>query len=431
MKMIITPHALGGTIQVPSSKSIGHRDLICAALASGQSYVENISLSQDIDATCGILRSFGASIEEIPSQLNGRTAYKIQGSLQKTEQRITADCCESGSTLRFLIPVGLVGSHSVTFTGRGHLPERPLDPYFDLFREQRIAFQQKVEEKSLPLTVQGTLRPGTYTLPGNISSQFFTGLLLALPLLDGDSVLISTTPLESVSYVTMTIDCMANHGVHVYYDGTDTFRIPGNQQYRAGRYIIEGDYSQAAFWLSAGMLSKKDIVCTGLRPRSSQGDMAIVSILRAMGGDISSSGETLTAHPSALRGRTIDVEDCPDLVPALAVAASCSKGTTRIVHAARVRLKECDRLHAMAVELNKLGADIQEEPEGLLIHGVPALHGGVVNAWNDHRIAMALAIVTQRCHDSVTIEGAESVRKSYPEFWKDFVAMGGLCRQEG
>jgi 3-phosphoshikimate 1-carboxyvinyltransferase len=405
--------------------------LICAALAPEQSYVENISPSQDIDATCGILRSLGATIEEIQSRLPGRTAYKIQGSLQQTGQRITADCCESGSTLRFLIPVGLIGRNIVTFTGQGRLADRPLEPYFDLFREQGIAFQQGTEGKSLPLTVQGTLRPGTYTLPGNVSSQFFTGLLLALPLLDGDSVLISTTPLESVSYVTMTIACMANHGVHVYSDSKGTFRIPGNQQYRAGRYVIEGDYSQAAFWLSAGLLSKTAIVCTGLRPRSSQGDMAIVSILRAMGGELSSGGATLTAHPSVLTGRTIDVEDCPDLVPALAVVASCSNGTTHIVHAARVRFKECDRLHAMAVELNKLGADIHEEPEGLLIHGVQALHGGIVSAWNDHRIAMALAIATQRCHDTVTIEGAESVRKSYPEFWKDFAEMGGICKQEG
>jgi 3-phosphoshikimate 1-carboxyvinyltransferase len=431
MNVIITPHSLGGMIDVPSSKSMGHRDLICAALAQGQSYVDNISPSQDIDATCSILRTLGILVENVHSHQIGRVAYRIQGGLQQIETPIVADCGESGSTLRFLIPLCVLSGNTVTFIGRGRLADRPLNPYFDLFRKQGIHFEVGTEGKCLPLTVHGSLQPGMYELPGNVSSQFFTGLLLALPLLSGDSTLISTTSLESKSYIDMTIACMERHGVHINSDDRGRFFIPGNQHYHADHYNIEGDYSQAAFWLSAGILSQKPVMCKGLRPRSSQGDMAIISILRQMGGHLSKEGASLSAQPSTLAGRTINVEDCPDLTPILTVLAACSKGMTHIVQAGRVRLKECDRLHAMTVELNKIGADVQEEPEGLIVYGVDTLRGGTVSAWNDHRIAMALAIASQRCSDNLTIEGAECVGKSYPEFWKDFARVGGVFRQEG
>lgn len=428
MDICITPQALGGTVSVPSSKSIGHRDLICAALAAGESIVENISVSQDIEATCRVLRAMGAVIEEIPSAYAGRAAYRVQGGLQPQQRPITADCGESGSTLRFLIPVGMLHAQTVTFTGQGKLPKRPLDPYYQIFADHQIAYTWT--DGGLPLTIQGQLRPGRYALAGNVSSQFFTGLLLTLPLLDGDSVLESTTTLESLSYVTMTLDCMARHGVHVQWDGKNTFRIPGNQAYRAGAYTVEGDYSQAAFWLSAGLLGNP-MTCTGLRQHSSQGDEAIVSILRAMKGSITYGKEGVQARPGQTTGTTIDVEDCPDLVPVLTVVASCSKGVTHITHAARVRLKECDRLHAMAAELNKIGAHIEEEPDGLLIHGVDGFTGGTVDGWNDHRVAMALAVASQRCRTPLTITGASCVRKSYPTFWEDFASLGGQYEQKG
>lgn len=428
MNICITPKALSGTVSVPSSKSIGHRDLICAALAAGESVVDNISVSQDIEATCRVLQAFGANIEEIPSTYPGRTAYRVQGGLRQQKKAVTADCCESGSTLRFLIPVGLLHDQTVTFVGQGKLPKRPLDPYYQIFADHQIAYT--LTDGGLPMTVQGRLQPGHYALAGNVSSQFFTGLLLTLPLLDGDSVLESTTTLESLSYVTMTLDCMARHGVQVQWDGKNTFHIPGNQSYRSGAYTVEGDYSQAAFWLSAGLLGNP-ITCTGLRQHSSQGDEAIVSILQDMGGAVSYTKTGAQAVPSNLVGRTIDVEDCPDLVPVLTVVASCSNGVTHITHAARVRLKECDRLHAMAVELNKIGARIEEEPEGLVIHGVSGFTGGTVDGWNDHRVAMALAVASQRCQQPLTITGAACVRKSYPAFWEDFASLGGQCEQKG
>ncbi|WP_301859583.1 3-phosphoshikimate 1-carboxyvinyltransferase [uncultured Megasphaera sp.] len=426
MNVVITPHTLQGTVEAPSSKSIGHRDLICAALADGESVVDNISPSQDIEATCQILQAFGADIQEIPSSHPGRAAYCVRGGLKRQDQPLSVNANESGSTLRFLIPVGILSGNTVTFHGQGRLAKRPLAPYYTIFDEKHIAYT--TTDGALPLTVHGTLRPGRYALAGDVSSQFFTGLLMTLPLLSGDSHLQSTTPLESASYVNMTIDCLTQHGIQIDKDWNGSYHIPGNQQYRNGEYVVEGDYSQAAFWLSAGTLGKA-ICCTGLRPHSSQGDEVIVSIIRQMGGQIEGKTE-LTACPSLLEGRVIDVEDCPDLVPVLTVLATCSKGITRIINAGRVRLKECDRLHAIATELNKLGADVEEEPEGLIIHGVSGLTGGRVSGWNDHRIAMALAVASQRCSGTLVIEGAECVRKSYPEFWQDFASLGGIYRQE-
>ncbi len=426
MNAVITPKTLQGTVQAPSSKSMGHRELICAALAEGKSVVDNISVSQDIEATCRILQALGADMEEIPSQYAGRVAYRVRGGLKRHQSPIAVDACESGSTLRFLIPLAILSGNTVTFSGQGRLAKRPLDPYYAIFKEKHIPYE--TTEGALPLTVHGKFFPGRYMMPGDVSSQFFTGLLMTLPLLDGDSLLQSTTPLESASYVDMTIDCLRRYGICIDKEWKGSYHIRGNQRYRSGNYIVEGDYSQAAFWLAAGTLGKA-VCCAGLRPDSLQGDKEIVSIIRSMGGQIEGKTE-LTACPSDLHGRVINVEDCPDLVPALTVLAACSQGITRIIHAGRLRLKECDRLHAMAAELNKIGADIEEEPEGLIIHGVPALTGGSVSSWNDHRVAMALAVASQRCGSELIIEGAECVCKSYPTFWQDFSALGGVYRQE-
>lgn len=373
MNVTIKPQALQGTVEAPSSKSIGHRDLICAALADGESLVDNISLSQDIEATCHILNALGAEITPVPSVHPGRSAYRVKGGLQQQSGTLAVDANESGSTLRFLVPVAMVSGNRCTFSGRGRLAKRPLTPYYQLFDEKGLAYD--TTDGGLPLTVEGRFTAGTYALRGDVSSQFFTGLLMTLPLLDGDSHLRSTTPLESASYVDMTIDCLSQHGVVIDKEWDGSYRVAGNQSYQPGTYTVEGDYSQAAFWLSAGTLGRA-VCCTGLRQNSSQGDEVIVSLIRDMGGQIEGKTE-LTACPSDLVGRVIDVKDCPDLVPVLTVLASCAKGITRIVHAGRVRLKECDRLHAMATELNKIGGDVEEEAEGLIIHGVDGFTGGL------------------------------------------------------
>ncbi len=414
MNITITPGALSGSLRVPSSKSMTHRELIAAALADGESVVHGVTPSQDIEATVRILSLMGAKF--ISEEAEGGLTFHVSGGLSKQDSLLEADAGESGSTLRFSIPLGLISGNEVRYEGHGKLPARPLTPYYGIFDEKQISYDN---DKGLPLTVKGALTGGVYELPGDVSSQFFTGLLFALPLAQEDSTLRSTTTLESKSYVDMTLDTLARHGITIHEKTPELYEIPGGQSYRNGIFSVEGDYSQAAFWLVAGIVGG-EISLTGLSATSKQGDKAILEILQEMGGHISEDGGTITAKKSDTHGTIIDAEDCPDLVPVLAALASVSRGRTEIIHAARVRLKECDRLHAMAVELTKLGARIEEKPDGLVIDGVENLTGGTVSSWNDHRIAMALAAISPKCTGDLTIEGAESVRKSYPGFWEDF-----------
>lgn len=426
MNLVLTPKKLSGTLVVPSSKSAGHRDLICAALADGKSLVKNITPSEDLEATCRVLQKFGATVETVAHE-DGRRTVAVTGGLSSQTSPLKVDCGESGSTVRFLIPVGLLTGREITYTGRGRLPERPLDPFLKIFDEKHIDY--KKGNQSLPLTISGQLKGGTYELPGNVSSQFFTGLLMTLPLLRDDSVIRSTTVVESENYINITLDCLRRHGIYVEKERDGLYLIRGRQAYRKGEYTVEGDFSQAAFWLVGGIIGQP-LELTGLSGNSTQGDREIVSFIESMRGRIEQSGSVLRAVPSRTTGLTIDVKDCPDLVPALAVLGTFSQGITRIVNGARVRLKECDRLHAMAEVLNALGGKVQETKDGLIIEGVSSLTGGRVQAWNDHRIAMALAMASQRCTGKLTIEGAECVRKSYPSFWQDFAHMGGIAVEE-
>lgn len=419
MDITIEPKPLEGTLRIPSSKSMTHRELIAAALAEGETKVTGVTWSQDIEATVRILSLFGAEIAKEETE-EGITVT-IDGGLKKRKEILTADAGESGSTLRFLIPLGLLSGNHVIYTGRGRLSERPLTPYYEIFDEKRISYQTK---GGLPLEVEGNLPAGLYELPGNVSSQFFTGLLFALPLAAGDSLLRSTTALESESYVEMTLDTLARHGITIYKKASGLYEIPGGQHYKAGTFAVEGDYSQAAFWLVSGLAGGK-MTLTGLSDTSLQGDQGILQILESMGGSIS-KGENIIAETSATHGTVMDAENVPDLVPAVAALAAVSEGRTEIIHGERVRLKECDRLHAMAAELNKLGADVTERPDGLMIEGKKSLRGGKVSSWNDHRIAMALAAITPKLEGPLTIEGAESVKKSYPGFWEDFKKAGGI-----
>lgn len=418
MDITIEPKPLTGTLRIPSSKSMTHRELIAAALADGETKVTGVTWSQDIEATVRILSLFGAEIGK--EEREDGLALTIDGGLRKQQEILTADAGESGSTLRFLIPLGLLSKNHVIYTGRGRLSERPLTPYYEIFDEKHISYKT---EGGLPLEVEGKLPAGLYELPGNVSSQFFTGLLFALPLAEGDSVLKSTTKLESESYVEMTLDTLSRHGITIHKKASGLYEIPGGQHYKTGHFPVEGDYSQAAFWLVSGLAGGK-MTLTGLSETSLQGDQAILSILESMGGSISKDGNII-AETSKTRGTIMDAENVPDLVPAIAALASVSEGRTEIIHGERVRLKECDRLHAMAVELSKLGADIKEKPDGLIIEGKKSLRGGTVSSWNDHRIAMALAAISPKIEGNLTIEGAESVKKSYPRFWDDFKKAGG------
>ncbi len=415
MDIRIEPAPLFGRVRVPSSKSVTHRELIASALAEGETILEGVTVSEDIEATIRILGQLGAVIGPAG---NGRLS--IRGGLKQSVVPLSCDAGESGSTLRFLIPLGLLSGNAVTWTGRGRLSQRPLTPYYGLFREKNISF---ATSGGLPLMVEGKLESGAYGLPGDVSSQFFTGLLFALPLLDGDSLLKSTTPLESKSYVDLTVDALRRHGITVF-EKEDAYEVPGGQSYRAGHFSVEGDASQAAFWLAAGICGGS-VTCEGLSSDSRQGDRVIISLLQKMGASVTAEKEGVTASKSETKGIVIDAADCPDLVPVLAVLAAVSEGRTEIIRAGRVRLKECDRLHAMKEELTRLGAEVKEKPDGLVIDGKKELRGGTVSSWNDHRIAMALASVSSKCTGPLIIQGAEAVRKSYPSFWEEFRRLGG------
>ena len=428
----IIPATLQGAVQVPSSKSMGHRNIICAGLSGGVSTVDNITLSADITATNNCLQALGVEILNLPSRFAGRQAFSYRTRLPLKITQPVWDCGESGSTLRFFIPVAATLG-GVTFVGHGKLGSRPLDPYYRIFEEQNLAYTTG-PAGHLPLTVQGQLRPGNFVLRGDVSSQFVSGLLFALPLLSEDSLIKVLPPVESASYIGLTLAALRRFGIKIEERPDYTYLVPGNQQYRspAGRILVEGDWSQAAFWLAAGTISGQ-VICQGLDRDSLQGDKVIAELITRLGGQLSwdDAHQELTAVPATTRGGLIDAADCPDLVPILSVIAAVSAGTTRIIHAERLRLKECDRLAAMAAELGKLGARIKEQPDGLLIEGRPeGLDGGVtVAAWNDHRVAMSLAIAAAKCRQPVLIQGSDSVKKSYPHFWQDLAAVGGKVEQ--
>lgn len=412
----ISPGQLNGEITIPSSKSTCHRALICAGLSDGISNIGNVLYSQDIEATSLAMKSLGVNI------IADKDSIEVTGTEELDVKSPIINCFESGSTLRFLIPIAATLGKKVTFDGKGKLVERPLDPYYKIFDVQGIDYENN--DGKLPLTINGKLTPGDYKIKGDISSQFISGLLFALPTLNGDSRIIVTTELESKPYVDLTIDMLKKFSVHIENRDYKEFTIKGNQKYAASDYKVEGDFSQAAFWLVAGTLGA-NVCCAGLDMESLQGDKSILEIIENMGGEILKEDNKIKALSRKTKGIVIDASQCPDLVPVLTVLASLSEGTTEIINAARLRIKESDRLSAISSELNKLGADITEKEDGLLIEGKNSLKGGIVNSWNDHRIAMSMAIASLKCDEPVIIQDAECVKKSYPHFWRHFCELGG------
>ena len=426
MKIKIKPSTLNGTIEIPPSKSYSHRAVIAAALAESKdnrkSKIDNLKFSVDITATTDIMENWGAKINREESSL------EIVGNSGKVVPRDKyVQCNESGSTIRFLIPIGITNENELIFDGKGKLVDRPLDSYYRIFDEQEIFY--KNENGKLPLEVKGKLKAGNYEIDGNISSQFITGLLYALPLLDGDSKLIINKNLESKGYIDLTMEILKLAGIKIKNNDYKSFEIKGNQKYKPFDYTVEGDYSQVAFWIVAGIISANrdnEIKCLHVNKNSLQGDREIIEIVERMGAKLEIFYDYLIVKPSKTKGTVIDISQCPDIAPILTVLGALSEGETRIINGERLRIKESDRITSIKTELNKLGANVNEEGDSLIIQGVEKFNGGVtVNAWNDHRIAMSLAIASSRCEKEIILEEAESVRKSYPHFWDDFVKMGG------
>ena len=417
----IYPSKLKGEVKIPPSKSMAHRAIICAALSDGLCIIENIDYSDDIIATIDAMNSLGAKIVKHKDYIEVIGAY---GSDEKPQETRIIDCNESGSTLRFLVPISLLFKGSSKFIGRGNLGKRPLTTYYNIFERQGIEYSY--EEGNLNLVINGELNPGTFEVEGNVSSQFITGLLFTLPLLKEDSKIIITTEMESKGYIDLTLKAMSDFGVEIINNNYREFIIKGNQKYKARNYRVEGDYSQAAFFLCADSLGN-EVLCKDLDLNSLQGDKEVIDILERMNvifnaNDIGVKGTT----NGELASTVIDGSQCPDIIPVLTSVAALTKGTTEIINAGRLRIKECDRLAAVTSELNKLGAKIIEKEDGLVVTGVEKLQGGV-EVWShkDHRIAMTLAIASTRCEEPIVIKDYECIAKSYPNFFEDFKALGG------
>lgn len=384
---------LTGTLQIPPSKSVSHRALICSFLA-GAGSVSPIIDSNDMLATRGALAAL-------------------------REGRATANCIESGSTMRFMIPVAAALGLDITFVGEGSLTARTVDEYLTLLPAHGVSVES---DGYLPMHICGRLQHGEYKIAGDVSSQYITGLLLALPLLDGDSQIILTTRLQSKPYVDMTISVMSQYGVHI--DETEYgYYVRGNQKYSVIDYEVESDWSQAAFFLAAGIIGG-DVTLTGTNMQSSQGDRVIVDILRRFGGDIRVTDGGIRAVKSRLTGITIDASDTPDLVPVLAVVAAHAAGETVITGAERLRYKESDRLLSVCDNLTRMGVRVTARDDGMTILG-GCLRGAALDGYNDHRVLMSFAVAALDCDGDVTITDAESINKSYPAFFDDYNSLGG------
>ena len=413
---IKSSRTVGGNIAAPPSKSMAHRAVLCAALAKGTSHLHHLAFSKDISATLGAAGRLCARVT------TGENDAVVEGLGRFLPVDAPVDCCESGSTLRFLIPLASLTGQEVTFTGRGRLMERPQSVYKTLYQQQGRRFEQGADR----LTVEGALTPGEYELAGNVSSQFISGLLFALPLLDGDSTLHLIPPVESRSYIDMTRAVQAAFGVTSRWLDGNTLALPGRQHYHPCDHAVEGDYSQAAFPAVLGAVCG-GVTVTGLSPDTLQGDAVILDILHRCGAQFTREGDSVTFAKAPLHGVDIDLADCPDLGPVLMVLGLLCEGTTVIRNAERLRLKESDRIAAMEAELRACGGVLESEGGTITVHGCAEhLHApeGILHGHNDHRVVMSLAVLSAAAGLPLTVDDAEAIQKSWPNFFAAIRPLG-------
>ena len=402
--------------------------LIAAALAGGVSEISNISASEDIDATVGALTALGAKV------FREGTVYTVIG-IKTPAASAVIDCRESGSTMRFIIPIAAALGCSCEFRGGGKLPERPITPYIRELGKNGAVITKT--EGVMPFTMNGKLKGGEYVLEGDISSQFITGLLFALPLCSENSVIRLASKLESKPYADMTIDALARFGINIEESedsrGLPVYRIRGGQKYRSADVSVEGDYSQAAFYFAANALGS-EVEIDNLNEDSVQGDKKILEIVRNMGYNKLNGHENSANAANAVTGKlsafSADVSDIPDLVPILTVLGCFTDGVSRITGAKRLKIKESNRLEAIAAALGNIGGKVTVHDDSLEIEPVERFHGGTIDGCNDHRIVMASAIASTMADGEIIITDAEAVSKSYPDFWRDFIFLGGNAELE-
>lgn len=399
MDITILPGSLSGSIAAIPSKSAAHRALICAALAKGDTEIYCPALSKDIEATADCLRALGAHIDYREGRFHVRP-------IEKVPRKATLSCGESGSTLRFLLPVVCALGCEAEIGMEGRLPQRPLSPLWEELERHGALLRRPAADV---IALSGKLSAGEYRIRADVSSQFISGLLFALPLLEGDSSLELEGRIESIGYINMTERVQRLFGLELPFDGR-RYEIARCTVYRSpGSIDVEGDWSNAAFWLAASELSGGGIEVTGLDESSAQGDRAVMEAISAI-----RSGDAV-----------IDAKDIPDLVPVLAVVAAGSKGRSEFINAGRLRIKESDRIASVCRMIRALGGQCTELAEGLIVEGSGSLCGGRVDGENDHRIVMSAAVAATICKEPVTILGAQAAAKSYPRFFDDYRMLGG------
>ena len=413
MNSTINCGALHGIVESIPSKSVAHRALICAALADDPTLIRLPRSNDDIDVTADCLRAMGADISANGGELSVCPKINLPESAQ-------LNCGESGSTLRFLLPVAAVLLPKAEFTGKGRLPQRPIGELYTVLKKNGAEFSAS----SIPFSVSGKLKAGIYEIAGDVSSQYISGLLMALPLLDGDSRIVLTSELCSEPYVLITLNMLGKFGIQIEREDKGFF-VRGGQVFRSPKTVnVDGDWSAAAFFLTAGAIGG-DVTVNNVRMDSAQGDKAIVDILRDFGAEIEVFENSVRVKAAPLRAGAVDVSATPDLLPILTVLAANAQGKTVLYNAANLRLKESDRLASSAAMINSLGGNALEYADRLELIGTK-LTGGAVDSYGDHRIAMSAAIAASVCKEQTTILGSEAVKKSYPEFFKDYCALGGL-----
>ncbi|MFA5007078.1 MAG: 3-phosphoshikimate 1-carboxyvinyltransferase [Candidatus Izemoplasmatales bacterium] len=415
MNVLITPGNMTGSVAVPPSKSQTHRAIIAASLAKGKSVIHNAAVNDDVAATIAAMEKIGVKIINNGSQLIVNGVSRI---LVSDDNFI--DCNESGSTLRFVLPILALSREKVIYTGKPGLMKRPLSAYDDICRQHGLVYQQN--EKSI--IVSGTLTPGVYEVPGSISSQFISGLMFALPLLRADSEIRILGSLESKGYIDMTVDILRRFGVRIE-ERVSSYLVPGNQTYAPTNVTIEGDHSQMAFFAVAGVLAG-DVLCRNVTPVSLQPDRRILDVIRDMNGSVEVVEGGIRFRRSDLKGCVVDVSQCPDIAPIISVLGAYASGTTTIENASRLKYKESNRLQTTYDILKGLGADIEVTDTSIVLRGRDTLEGGPLDPAPDHRIVMSAAIAATRCAKPVVIRHGEAVNKSYPNFWNDFMNAGGV-----
>jgi len=417
MNITIEKASLGGAVRAIPSKSYAHRMLICAALSDKSCTIECPEVSADIIATAGCMGGLCAEI------LRMDTGYKVNPVVPKARAEI--DCGESGSTYRFILPVACAMGVETTFLLHGRLSERPMQPLYEALEAHGIAIDGK---GSAAVTASGKLTAGDYHIPADISSQFISGLLFALPLLNGDSRIVLSGKLASAAYIDITRDVLADFGI-VTEETDYGYFVRGGQKYRAKDGLsVEGDWSNAAFWLAAGALGNQEITCCALNHSSVQGDKEVIEILERFGADVRRTENSVTVCGGKLKGISVDAENIPDLVPVLSAVACAAEGETVFYNASRLREKESDRIYSTAQTLRAMGADITETDDGLIVRK-SVLRGAEVDSFGDHRIAMMAAVAAVYAKEPVMIREAQAVEKSYPAFFRDYAALGGMIKE--